>query len=183
MTGQNINIFNISLGAPELWYPGHQKSGALPSWPTGFCFNLKNGLQKYEFLFFAKCLHVFHTKPGYFRTLPAWNGDALMRKHSKRSWGHQCSGARAPEVWCPSELTNRFSVLISRMGIRNMNVSCTPSVFMCFTQNLVILEHCQHKMSMHWSENPLKKGGGTRVLVPGHQKSGALSSWPTGFLF
>ena len=64
-----------------------------------------------------------------------------------------------------------------------MNLSCLPSVFMCFTRNLVILEHCQHEMSMHWWENTPNKVGGTRVLVPGHQKSGALSSWPTVFCF
>ena len=97
-------------GSTRVLVPGHQKSGALPSCPTGF-FYLKNGLQKYEFLLFAKCL------------------------------------------------------------------------YMCFTQNLVILEHCHPKMSMHWWEIPPKKGGGTRVLVPGHQKSGAPPSWITGFLF
>ena len=112
-------------------------------------------------------------------------GPWLRREWKSKTycWGHQNSGDRAPEVWCPSKLTNRFSVLISRMGFRNMNFSCLSSVFMCFTQNLVILEHCQHKMSMHWSENPLKKGGGTRVLVPGHLKSGVLSSWATVFYF
>ena len=28
-------------------------------------------------------------------------------------------------------------------------------------------------MSVQWSKNPKKIGGGTRVLVPGHQNSGA----------
>ena len=28
-------------------------------------------------------------------------------------------------------------------------------------------------MSVQWSKNPQKIGGGTRVLVPGHQNSGA----------
>ena len=50
----------------------------------------------------------------------------------------------APKFWCPSKLTNRFFVLISRMGFRTMNFSGFPSVYMCFMQNLVILEHCQH---------------------------------------
>ena len=105
-------------------------------------------------------------------------GPWLRREWKSKTycWGHQSSGDRAPEVWCPSKLTNRFSVLISRMGFRNMNFSCLSSVFMCFTQNLVILELCHHKISMHWSENPLKKRRG-------HQNFGALSSRPTGFCF
>ena len=97
----------IKLGAPEFWcpgtrslVPGHQNSGALSSWPTGFCFNFKNGLQSFEFLLFAKCIYVFYTKPGFIRTRSAW-------------------------------------------------------------------------MSVQWWENLKKIGGGTRVLVPGHQNSGA----------
>ena len=80
-------------GAPKFWCPFKR--------PSVFCFNLKTGHQKHEFLLFAKCLYVFHTKPGYIRTLPAWNDHALIRKHSKKSWGHQSSGARAPKLWCP----------------------------------------------------------------------------------
>ena len=86
----------------------------------------------------------------------------------------------APEFWCPGtrilvpfQADQQFFILISRLGIRNMNFSCLPSAFMCFIRNLVILEHCQHEMSMHWWENTPNKVGGTRVLVPGHQKSGA----------
>ena len=65
-----------------------------------FCFNLKNGLQKYEYILFVKCLYVFYTKPGYIETLPAQNEHALLRKPSKKRQGHQSSGARAPEFWC-----------------------------------------------------------------------------------
>ena len=95
-------------------------------------------------------------------------GPWLRREWKSKTycWGHQSSGDQAPEVWCPSKLTNRFSVLISRMGFRNMNFSCLSSVFMSFTQNLVILKHCQLKMSMHCWENLPKKGRGTRSLVP-----------------
>ena len=60
-------------------------------------------------------------------------------------WGHQSYGARAPEVWCPSKLTNRFFVLISRMGFRTLIFCCLPIVFMCSTQNLVLSEHGQHE--------------------------------------
>ena len=87
-------------GGTRVLVPGHQKSGALSSWPTVFCFNFKNGLQSFEFLLFAKCIYVFYTKPGFIRTRSAW-------------------------------------------------------------------------MSVQWRENPKKIGGGTRVLVPGHQNSGA----------
>ena len=96
----------------------------------------------------------------------------------------------APKFWCPGtrslvpfQADQQFFVLISRMGFRTLNFSCLPIVFICFTQNLVILEHCQHEMSMHWWENTLNKVGGIKVLVPGHQKSGALSSRPTVFCF
>ena len=103
--GMNGNPKHIVWGTRVL-VPGHQKSGALPSWPTGFCFTLKN-----------------------------------------------------------------------------KSFSCLPSAYMCLTQNLVTLEHCQHKMSMHWSENHLNKGRGTSILVPRHQNSGAFSSWTTDFCF
>ena len=33
---------------------GHQNSGALSVWQQFFCFNLKNGLQKYQFVFFSQ---------------------------------------------------------------------------------------------------------------------------------
>ena len=86
----------------------------------------------------------------------------------------------APESWCPGTRTlvpfqveNRFFVLISRMGFRNINFSFFLSVFMCSWHFLVLLEHCQHKC-----ENPIKKtpkkyvgapefwSPGTRTLVP-----------------
>ena len=98
-------------------------------------------------------------------------GPWLRREWKSKTycWGHQSSCDRAPEVWCPSKLTNRFWVFISRMGFRNMNFSCLSSVFRCFTQNLVILEHCQHKMSMHWWETECD------VPVPGIPVPGNLS--------
>ena len=106
-----------------------------------------------------------------------------MRKPSKK-WGHnggtrvlvpghQKSGARAPEVWCPSRLTDRFFVLISKMGFRTVNFSCFPSVFISSAQNLVLSEHGQHKWACNDQKTLKKIGGGTRVLVPGHQSSGA----------
>ena len=78
----------------------------------------------------------------------------------------------APEFWCPGTRTlvpfpaeNRFFVLISRMGIRNINFSFFLSVFMCSWHFLVLLKHCQHKC-----ENTIKK---TRKKMWGHQSSGA----------
>ena len=65
----------------------------------------------------------------------------------------------APEFWClgtrtlvPFQVDNRFFVLISKMGFRNINLSFFPSVFMCSRHFLFLLEHCQHK----W-ENAIKK--------------------------
>ena len=87
--------------------------------------------------------------------------------------GHQKSGAWAPEVWCPFKLTNRFFVLISRMGFRTLNFSCLPSVFMCSTQNLVLSEHGEHewacsdeKTRKKWVGAPEFWCPGTRTLVP-----------------
>ena len=54
---------NSGARAPELWCPFKLKQV--------FCFNLKNGLQEYQFLFFPKCIYVFLTFPGFIGTLPA----------------------------------------------------------------------------------------------------------------
>ena len=70
--------------------------------------------------------------------------------------GHQSSGARAPDVWCPSKLTYRFFVLISRMGFRTLIFCCLAIVFMCSTQNLVLSEHGQHEWACS-DEKTLKK--------------------------
>ena len=144
------------MGAPDFWCPGTRSLVPFQADQQVFCFNLENGLQNYEFLLFAKCLYVFYTKLGFITTLPAYNEHALIRKPSQKMWGHQSSGARAPEVWCPSKLTNRFFVLISRMGFRTLNFSCLPSVFMCSTQNLVLSEHGQHKWACN-DQKTLKK--------------------------
>ena len=145
-----------NVGAPEFWCPGTKSLVPFQADQQVFCFNLKNGLQKYEYILFVKCLYVFYTKPGYIETLPAQNEHALLRKPSKKRQGHQSSGARAPEVWCPSKLTNRFFVLISRMGFRTMMFCCLPSVSMCSTQNLVLAEHGQHEWACS-DEKTLKK--------------------------
>ena len=86
----------------------------------------------------------------------------------------------APEFWCPGTRTlvpfqvdNRFFVLISKMGFRNINLSFFPSVFMCSRHFLFLLEHCQHKWEYTIKKTPKKNGGapkfwcpGTRTLVP-----------------
>ena len=86
----------------------------------------------------------------------------------------------APEFWCPGTRTlvpfpaeNRFFVLISRMGIRNINFSFFLSVFICSWHFLVLLEHCQHKFENTIKKTPKKNVGapefwcpGTRTLVP-----------------
>ena len=97
-------------GGTRVLVPGHQKSGALPSWPTGFCFNLKNRLQKYESILSANCLYVFYPKPGYIRTLPANNDQKTLPKN-----------VGAPEFWCPGtrslvpfQADQQVFVLISR---------------------------------------------------------------------
>ena len=70
---------------------------------------------------------------GYIRILPAKIRDSQPRKHQKN-----CGGTRV-------QVDNRFFVLISKMGFRNINLSFFPSVFMCSRHFLFLLEHCQHK--------------------------------------
>ena len=56
----------------------------------------------------------------------------------------------APEFWCPSTRTlmpfqvdNCFFIVISRMGIRIINLSFFPRVFMSSLHFLVISKYCQ----------------------------------------
>ena len=70
---------------------------------------------------------------------------SLVPFQADQGKGHQSFGAWAPEVWSPSMLTNRFFVLISRMGFRTLIFCCLPIVFMCSTQNLVLSEQSQHE--------------------------------------
>ena len=86
----------------------------------------------------------------------------------------------APEFWCPGTRTlmpfqvdNWFFIVISRMDIRNINLSFFSSVFMCPWHFLVISEYCQQKLRIHNQENTKKIVGapefwcpGTRTLVP-----------------
>ena len=86
----------------------------------------------------------------------------------------------APEFWCPGTRTlmpfqvdNWFFIVISRMDIRNINLSFSPSVFMCSWHFLVKSEYCQQKLRIHNQEYTKKIVGapefwcpGTRTLVP-----------------
>ena len=150
----------------------NQNSDALSSWQLVFYCNLENGHQEYQFVFFPKCIDVFLTFPVFFKTLPA------------QMWVHHQEippkNEGAPEFWCPGTRTlvpfpaeNRFFVLISRMGIRNINFSFFLSVFICSWHFLVLLEHCQHKFENTIKKTPKKNVGapkfwcpGTRTLVP-----------------
>ena len=95
-------------------------------------------------------------------------------------FGDFLDGVGAPKFWCPGTRTlvpfqveNRFFVLISRMGFRNINFSFFLSVFMCSGHFLVLSEHCQHKCENTIKKTPKKNVGapefwcpGTRTLVP-----------------
>ena len=90
----------FTLWVCRVLVPGHKISGALLSWKQVFCFNLKNGLQEYQFVFFPKCIYVFLTFFGYIRILPAKINDTQPRKHQQNCGGtrvqvpgHQNSGA------------------------------------------------------------------------------------------
>ena len=119
--------------------PGHQNSD---NW--FFYCNLENGHQEYQFVFFPKCIYEFFAFSGNIRILPA-----KLRIHNKENTKKIVG---APEFWCPGTRTlvpfqveNRFFVLISRMGFRNINFSFFLSVFMCYGHFLVLSEYCQHK--------------------------------------
>ena len=110
----------------------------------GIFYNLENWHMEYQFVFFPKCIYVFLTFPGFIRIL-----SAKMRIHNQENT-EKIVGA--PEFWCPGTRTlvpfqvdNRFFVLISKMGFRNINLAFFPSVFMCSRYFLFLLEHCQHK--------------------------------------
>ena len=153
-----------NCGGTRVLVPGHQNSGALSSWQLVFYCNLENGHQNYQFVFFPKGIYEFFAFCGNIRILPA-----KLRIHNKENTKKIVG---APEFWCPGTRTlvpfqveNRFFVLISRMGFRNINFSFFLSVFMCSGHFLVLSEHCQHKC-----ENTIKK---TPQKMWGHQSSGA----------
>ena len=137
-----------------------------------FYSNLENGHQNYQFVFFPKGIYEFFAFSGNIRILPA-----KLRIHNKENTKKIVG---APEFWCPGTRTlvpfpaeNRFFVLISRMGIRNINFSFFLSVFICSWHFLVLLEHCQHKFENTIKKTPKKNVGapefwcpGTRTLVP-----------------
>ena len=145
-----------------------------------FFSNLENGLQEYQLVFFPSvwmCSWHFMVS----KNTASINENTQPRKHQKN--------VEAPEFWRPGTRTlvpfqvdNRYFIVISRMGISNINLSFSQ-VYLCFPdfswfyQNTVsICEDTQPRKHR-------KNCGGTRVLVPGHQNSGALSSWQEVFCF
>ena len=102
----------------------------------------------------------------------------ILSEHCQLKWEYATKKMQqkivgAPEVWCPFKLTTGFFIVISRMNIRNINLSFIPSVFMCSWRFLVISEYCQQ----HWGYTTKK----TPNKLWGHQNSGALSSWQLVF--
>ena len=119
---------------------------------------------------FVTQLSIFeHPICGVFAGAPT-NEDTQPRKHWKNC------GCPGTKTLVPFQVDNRFFVLISKMGFRNINLSFFPSVFMCSRHFLFLLEHCQHKWEYTIKKTPKKMGG--------HQSSGARavdvsgSTWP-----
>ena len=126
------------------------------------------------------------TQPTHLGKKTNWYSWSLFLRLKQKTC---CQLERAPEFWCPGTRTlvpfqvdNRYFIVISRMGISNINLSFSQ-VYLCFPdfswfyQNTVsICEDTQPRKHR-------KNCGGTRVLVPGHQNSGALSSWQEVFCF
>ena len=77
-----------------------------------------------------------------------------------------------------TRVDNRHFIVISRMGIRKINLSfsqlylCVPDIS-CFYWNTASINESSP------SRKPRKKLGQTRVLVPGHQNTGAphVTDW------
>ena len=171
---QKRNLFVSLERAPDFWclgtktlVPGHQNSGA----PTSFlllsyqCTSIHAGNVWRRKKLFLQTL--CYAKPCYCAPISTWMNYLYGNCPNAIYWS-KCWSTKGP----PEPLSNRAGSSSLRR-FRTMNFSCLPSVYMCFMQNLVILEHCQHKMSMHWWENPPKKMGapefwcpGTRSLVP-----------------
>ena len=97
------------------------------------------------------------------------NEDTHPRKHWKNVGAPEfrCPGTR---TLVPFQVDNRFFVLISKMGFRNINLSFFPSVFMCSRHFLFLLEHCQHKWEYTIKKTPEKNGGAPEFWCP-------LCSW------
>ena len=118
-----------NCGGTRVLVPGHQNSGPFKLTTVFYC-NLENGHQENQFVFFLKCIDVFLTFPVFFQNIASTNVSTPSRNPQKNEG--------APEFWCPGTRTlvpfpaeNRFFVLISRMGIRNINFSFFLSVFIC----------------------------------------------------
>ena len=130
------------------------------------------GIRYVKFTFFAKHTIVFLIFPGLIETLPAFVGMFFQESPAKKAGGTR--------TLVPFHDDQQVFVLISRIGFRNINFSFFLSVFMCSWHFLVFSKHCQHKCEYTIKKSP-KKWGGTRVLVPRHQNSDALSSWQLVF--
>ena len=75
-------------------------------------------------------------------------------KKSPKKWG-----GPATRTLMPFQVDNWFFIVISRMDIRNINLSFFSSVFMCPWHFLVISEYCQQKLRIHNQENTKKLWG------------------------
>ena len=96
--------------------------------------------------------------------------------------GHQSSGARAPEFWCPFKLKTGFFCFNLKNGLQEYQFLfflvylCVPDISLFYLNTASI-------NAITPSRKSPKKCRGTKVLVPGHQNSGALSSLKQVFCF
>ena len=111
------------------------------------------------------------------------NERTVKRKPEKNRWGHQSSGARAPELWCllSSWLSkrSRWSSLPEMLTPLAIKQDCESSEDrkMQKVGHRLLLPNRFVKNVGH-NLGSVRNITGTRVLVPGHQNSGA----PTYFL-
>ena len=186
----------LSIGVPlsvrkiagtRVLVPGHQNSGA-PTyffqvfsslhahscWPcsdkTRFCVEHINTLGKQEKFKTLKPILEIKTKNCW----SAWKGTRLLVPR------HQTSGAQAPDFWCPGTKTLVPPTLFGVFSHQCMLISC----WQCSNITRFRVKHMktlgkQDKFIFLMPSLEIKTKNycsawkGTKILVPGHQNSGA----------
>ena len=109
----------------------------------------------------------------------AWNKTQASAS-SQEHRGHQSSGARAPELWCPHIFFGVFLMVFSNLcwQCSNKTRKCQEHINTLRKKEKLIFLMPILEIK---TKNLFSAGKGTRVLVPGHQNSGAPSFFG-GFL-
>ena len=160
--------------------PGRQNSGASTFF---WCFlGCVFSFMLAVFCATIKCLEHIHTL-GKKTNWYSWSPFSRLEKTC-------CQHERAPDFWCPGTKTLVPPTLFGVFSHQCMLISC----WQCSNMTRFCVKHIntigkQEKFKVLKpileikTKNCWSAWKGTRLLVPGHQNSGALPSWLTGFLF